>query len=257
LLLDAGADPNDGQTLYNRHFRPDDGHFEILFAYGLGQDKGGPWFERLGERLPTPAAMLAEELWSAARHNLESRVRLLVEHGAPVDTPGFRDGRTPYEAALFFGNLEIAQYLLRHGAKAAEVPLRDRFAAACLAGRRSEAEAFLRENPNLLETLGWRGRVELVHRAVEANRLEGVRLLAGLGFELGGVTDHDGVGTSLNATPLHNAAWGGHLDMVRLLVELGADPNVRDPTYDATPLGWAQHNHQEHVAAYLISLTSR
>jgi len=43
LLLAAGADPNDAQTLYNRHFHADNEHLEILFEYGLGQDKGGPW----------------------------------------------------------------------------------------------------------------------------------------------------------------------------------------------------------------------
>ena len=34
-LLDAGADPNDEQTLYNRMFRPDDSHLALLFEYGL------------------------------------------------------------------------------------------------------------------------------------------------------------------------------------------------------------------------------
>ena len=29
---------------------------------------------------------------------------------------------------------------------------------------------------------------------------------------------------------------------------------MRDPSYDATPLGWARHNHQEHVVVYLLSL---
>ena len=93
LLLDAGADPNDGQTLYNRSFRPDDGHLKLLFSYGLGRDKGGRWFVRLGERLQSPARMLSEELWGAARMNLHERVKLLVGHGAPVDTAG-RSRRT-------------------------------------------------------------------------------------------------------------------------------------------------------------------
>ena len=51
LLLDSGADPNDGQTLYNRHFRENDDHLTLLLSYGLGQDKGGPWFKRLGDRM--------------------------------------------------------------------------------------------------------------------------------------------------------------------------------------------------------------
>ena len=30
LLLEAGADPNDDQTIYNRHVRPDNDHLELL-----------------------------------------------------------------------------------------------------------------------------------------------------------------------------------------------------------------------------------
>jgi hypothetical protein len=40
LLLEAGADPNDGQALYNRMFEPDDDHLELLFEFGLGADPG-------------------------------------------------------------------------------------------------------------------------------------------------------------------------------------------------------------------------
>ena len=49
LLLDRGADANDGQTLYNRMFGRDDSHLELLFEYGLGTGDGGVWQERLGE----------------------------------------------------------------------------------------------------------------------------------------------------------------------------------------------------------------
>ncbi|MFY9550903.1 MAG: ankyrin repeat domain-containing protein, partial [Thermoanaerobaculia bacterium] len=108
--------------------------------------------------------------------------------------------------------------------------------------------------PKLLERLGPAGRVTLVHRAVEASRPEGVRLMVELGFELSGMTGHDGAGMNLAVTPMHNAAWMGDLEMIRLLVELGADPTVREPIYGATPLGWAEHNRQAHVVEYLASL---
>ena len=42
--------------------------------------------------------------------------------------------------------------------------------------------------------------------------------------------------------PLHEAAMSGNLAMIRLLLERGADPNLRDPGYDATPRGWAEHH---------------
>lgn len=38
---------------------------------------------------------------------------------------------------------------------------------------------------------------------------------------------------------LHSAAWNGDLEMVKLLVEAGADLHLRDDQYDAPPWGWA------------------
>ena len=251
LLLDAGADPNDGQALYNRHFRPDDAHLELLLAYGLGTDRGGPWYARFGDRLDGPRRLLVEELWSAARKGYFARVRLLVEHGADVNTPGKRDGRTPWQAAALADNREIAEYLLGHGAQRAVLSPADELEAACVGGRREDALALLAREPGLRDRLGFHGRVRLLNRAVELRRLDGVRLMAELGFELSRPTRHDGVGINLAATPLHNAAWIGDLAMVRLLLELGADPSARDPSYRATPLGWAEYNRQTEVAAYL------
>ncbi len=43
----------------------------------------------------------------------------------------------------------------------------------------------------------------------------------------------------LGATALHHAAFGGHRDVVRALVELGADINAADSEFGATPAGWA------------------
>jgi ankyrin repeat protein len=41
------------------------------------------------------------------------------------------------------------------------------------------------------------------------------------------------------ATPLHYAALHGHREIVRLLVERGADINCTDGQFGATPAGWA------------------
>ena len=53
LLLEAGADPNDNQGLYNRMQYPDDEHLKLLFEYGLGKDQGGPWFKRFFQFWPS------------------------------------------------------------------------------------------------------------------------------------------------------------------------------------------------------------
>lgn len=41
------------------------------------------------------------------------------------------------------------------------------------------------------------------------------------------------------ATAMHYAAFGGHRDVVRVLVEAGADINAADAQFQATPAGWA------------------
>jgi ankyrin repeat protein len=41
-------------------------------------------------------------------------------------------------------------------------------------------------------------------------------------------------------TALHSAAWNGDLQMVKLLVAAGADVSARDPEHNNTPAGWAE-----------------
>ena len=42
--------------------------------------------------------------------------------------------------------------------------------------------------------------------------------------------------------------------MIRLLLEHGADPNIRDTGYDATPAGWAEHHDQPEAHLLLAAL---
>ena len=252
LLLDAGADPNDSQVLYNRHFKDNDDHLTLLFEYGLGQEKNGPWLKRLTGENATPARMLAQQLCWAAMRGFHQRVTLLVEHGVDVNTPSPRSGRTPYLEALRAGQHAIADYLLAHGAVRIALDPVESFALACIAGDRREVQSRLAQDPTLLERLGHQGRVDLLHRAVAAKQPDGVRLIVALGVDVNGMVP----GTGHDRSALHNAAGFGSLAMVRFLLELGADPDLRDPTFHATPIAWARHNRQQEIVDDLMRFAS-
>jgi len=250
MLLEHGADPNDGQTLYNRHFHADDTHLELLLSYGLGTDHGGPWIARVGDKGYSPQRMLIEEVWGAAKHGYAERIRLLARHGAELNTPGIRNQRTPYEEALRAGHPDIAELLVTLGAKRVALDELETFALECITGQEAVVRAKVAADPTLVTRLGFHGRVEMLHRAIEARRYDGVRLIASLGVDLNAMIP----GTGLDRAALHQAAMMGDLQMVKLLVELGADTTLRDCTYDAPPLGWANYSDKTEVAAYLRGL---
>jgi ankyrin repeat protein len=54
-------------------------------------------------------------------------------------------------------------------------------------------------------------------------------------------------------TALHLAAQNGHIAMVKLLLERGADASIEDDLYHGTPVGWAEHSKQMQVSEYLRS----
>jgi ankyrin repeat protein len=54
-----------------------------------------------------------------------------------------------------------------------------------------------------------------------------------------------------HSTPLHQAVSSGRDAVVRLLVERGARLDIRDRIYDSTPLEWAVHCARTDIAAYL------
>ena len=103
LLLDRGAHPVDQQTLYNRMFRPDDAHLELLFAHGLADAGPSPWEHRLGEAMETREQMWHRQITWAAEHGFADRLDLRygttplgwAEHAYQDEAADMLRSRTP------------------------------------------------------------------------------------------------------------------------------------------------------------------
>ena len=252
LLLEAGAEANESQTIYNRGAgdlaRDDTEFLELLLDYGLGRGDGGPWRRMLAHGHQTPQEIVAEALQHAAEAGLEQRVRLLLARGVDPNRPGTHpgyEGRSPYEGAVLHGNVAIAELLAAAGADTATVDPVTVFVGSCLAGDRASVDAARARDPHLLQA-ALEHYDDLVARAAELGRGDAIRLLVNLGFD---------VNVRHRTTALHQAAQHGNLPLAKLLVELGADPTIVDTEWDSPPAGWARHSSHTDVADYLDALT--
>ncbi|CRZ17044.1 ankyrin repeat domain-containing protein [Mycolicibacterium neworleansense] len=158
LLLTRGAHPVDQQTLYNRMFRADNSHLELLFGHGLADAGPSPWELRLGEAMESRDEMWRRQVGWAAEHGFTDRLELLARHG--IDVSG-----VDVVAPVF------------------------------------------PDDPNALDDEG--------------------------------------------ATALHHAAWSGDIELIRRLLDAGADATITDRRFGTTPLEWAEHAYQSEAADML------
>lgn len=250
LLLDAGAEANDSQALYNRMFEADDTCLKLLLEYGLSAEDKNNWLVREDGRMVANSQTVFDyQLAWACEKRMGKRVRLLVEHGADVNKPV--NGRTPYEWARLGDDKDLALYLVQQGAIAVRLKQEDwvhilirqkpRDATADPAILLDHIKRRVAGDLDIPEAMR-RAHPAMLHEAAGDNDLRAVRLMLALGFDVNAMTSR---------TPLHEAALHGHIEMAKLLIEHGADTSIRDPYYYAPPIGWAEYNGREEMVEFL------
>lgn len=253
LLLDRGADPNDSQALYNRQFHADDAHLELLFEHGLGRGDGGPWKRRLGPALATPAQLVRDQLRWAVQHHLPARVRLLAANGVDLAAP-FADGRTPSEVAALNGDDSLVALLGELGAPAPLLDPVDAVVAAIMAADPAALARTTADDPTAVDR-ALASRPGLVVWAASSRRRDVVELALDTGFGIDALGRADVPIEEPWETALHVAAHAGDLELIRLLLDRGADPTIRDGRFRGRPLEWARHGGQAEAVAILEVVT--
>jgi ankyrin repeat protein len=187
-------------------------------------------------------------------------------------------GRTPLHHSAAYGQMDIARYLVSHGAdinvkdNVGDTPLQ----IAAYEGHK-DLVVFLVSKDADVNTVNSYG-VRPVHNAIIANNADIAKYLVSNGADVnirkkfGNAPIHEAVklgkldlieflvfkGAKVNIkgqfdyTPLHYAAEGEKLEIVKYLVSQGADVNDRD-TYGNTPLHIAVKGGQLKIIQFLIS----
>ncbi len=244
-LLEAGADPDDGESLYHSTEAESPECLRILLEHGAQTSGTNALAHALDEERLEHLRLLLEHgadpnegfyvAHAVRRGRGPETIELLVSHGADVDRRGGETWRgdvplrTPYQHAVLRGKGELAELLARLGAST-EVDPADAAVAAIARGEGPDTPLPDVLDPDAQEVLILTALDGGLDRVVEA-----------VGPHFSGV-----VGGSPEGTLLHHACWVGSVEVVERLLALGADPAAPSRADFDTPLDWAVHASQYH-----------
>jgi ankyrin repeat protein len=232
LLLDAGAEPNDNDSLYHSVEPADDACTRLLLERGARvTGTNALWHALDYERIERVRMLLEhggdpnESPWWPALQHAVGRGRsapfilLLADHGAdPAQAD--RQGRTAYQHAVRRGRADLQDALRSIGSPTTATAEDEALGAIS----RGEAAPEIELDADARDIL-----IELA--MCDAAGLARVVSAVGANFSARW-------GGGPRGSLLHQAAWFGRPDYVELLLRNGADVDARVETEYDTPLGW-------------------
>jgi ankyrin repeat protein len=253
LLLDRGADPNDGETLYHVVETYDNTVMKTLVESGKLNDtsmttlllRKADWHDLEGIKWllehgadPNRATQWGRTAFhhAALRDNSSSICEVLLEYGADptlvAERPDTRQAAGPAMSGLAMaarrGRGDVLELIERRG-----IPIElqgvERLIAACARNDSAKVRSFAEREPKLVHELVAQGGKLLAEFAGVGNT-DGVRQLLDLGVDVNAATE-DGdpyFDVAKNSTALHSAAWRAWPSTVKSLIERGAPVNALD-----------------------------
>ena len=196
--------------------------------------------------------------------NIVEVAKTILDAGAKEDLQTLNEtlglvcsGRVPRECRV---QVPLIDLLCEHGAD----PNRT-MSAALLHGEFEAVDALMRNGADLdLASAAGLGRAERCrqllatasqeerHRALalacQFGHVEVVKLLLDAGED---PNRYNPLGCHSHSTPLHQAVAGGRDEVVRLLIERGARLDTKDTLWQGTPADWARHEGKKEIEEYL------
>ncbi|MEM7445835.1 MAG: ankyrin repeat domain-containing protein [Pseudomonadota bacterium] len=249
LLLAAGADPDDNESLYHAAEQADTACLRLLLEAGATIKSTNAFFRKLDYDDPDGVGLFLDHgadpndpIWRAEgpqpgtnalfhairRGRSAEIVTLLLDRGVDLEARD-QDGLTAYAQARRSGADTVAEAIADRGATTSLSPV-DRLIAACAAGDADTVRRLLAQDPAVADSLSPTEKRILVDAAFRGEATT-VSLLLDAGFDIETRGDGDG-------TALHHAGNQGQAETVALLIDRGADIEAISTMTDSTPLGW-------------------
>jgi ankyrin repeat protein len=244
LLIERGADPNDGEAVYHSPEEYDLRAMQVLVETGrvtrdnlvlmlirkhdwhdydgvryLLEHGADPNLHRTRGFVPIHHAI--------ARNNDADIIALLLDHGADPMLPGRDDPESAIARAARGGRGDLLEMFERRGFPV-QLPGALGLIAACARGNGQAVRATAEREPQLVREVVAQGGKLLAEFAGTRNT-DGVRLLLELGVPVTALYEGDGYfDIARDSTALHVAAWKLHLPTIQLLIDRGAPVNAKD-----------------------------
>jgi ankyrin repeat protein len=271
LLVEHGADPQGAGTSHlldavgwavcfdyathldvARYLLAHGAKFTLMTAVALGEPVAIRETVRAGEDLD-------QRMDKTNRHRTAGHLAIikkqpeslatLIELGANLNGED-ATGSTPLDVAALNAETDMVNALIGAGARIT-------LTAAIALGRREDAERIVKENPDCVSDRPWANI--LVQASARASGAVLDRLIAAVTRLRSGLTivnlEADpgaAVDDARGYTALHQAAYYGNVDAVRVLLKHGANPRARDGKWRATPAGWAAYGGHTEAADVLL-----
>lgn len=218
------------EAAYQRLLR-DSSPAALLLQASRREDRGE--LTRLLANGPSAIRSLAESDVAEILHGSAAGAEAMMRAGADPNSRG-SGGTTALHHAAWRGSVELGRVLLEGGADAGI--REDSYDATALGWANENGQTEMMDliqaywEPDIVDA-SWLGLSTRV-AAILSARPETVD-----GYESGRIS------------PLRSAAWCGHADVVRVLLDYGADPSLRHPKSGQTALDFAlQQGHEDIVA---------